>query len=241
MNEKDHRKRVAAERRARMRSRLLSSALRLVAAKGPASTSIDDVISTADVSRGTFYKYFSSRGALVQELAVEIANELVRMTEPVVLSRDDPAERVAQGIRLVSRLAIHHPEVAAFLVRLGWPQVRGPRILLDYVRRDIEEGFRRHRFKQMPIALALNIVAGAVLGATHRMLGSGCEHDFAEQTAAAALRALGVDAQAAETISVASLGAYQIPPTGLLADSLAPSIRDDAPIRARASSGNRRA
>ena len=216
MRTQDHRQRVAAERRERMRARLLASAMKLIAAKGPAATSIDDVISAAEVSRGTFYKYFPSPEALVRELAVEIANELITMAEPVVLTFDDPAERVSSGIRLVARLAIDHPLAASFLVRLGWPDARGPNILLEFVERDLAEGIRQGRFTQMPIALALNIVAGAVLGASHCMLEPGCAGDFAEQTAAAALRALGVDPKSAERISNGALKPVEILSTGLL-------------------------
>ena len=138
--------------------------MRLVAQKGPAATSIDDVISAADVSRGTFYKYFPSPDAMVRELAVEIANELIGMAEPVVQSYSDPAERVSCGMRLVARLAIDHPLAATFLVRLGWPDARGPNMLLDFVKRDLTEGIRQGRFTPMPISLALNIVTGAVRG-----------------------------------------------------------------------------
>jgi TetR/AcrR family transcriptional regulator, ethionamide resistance regulator len=197
----DHRQRVAAERRDRMRARLLSSAMRLIAKKGPADTSIDDVISLAEVSRGTFYKYFSSPEVLVRDLAIEVANELIRMAEPVVQSYDDPAERVCAGMRIVTRLAIDHPLAATFLVRLGWPDARSPNLLLDFVKRDLTEGIRQDRFNNMPIALALNIVTGACLGATARMLEPDCEHDFAEQSAAAALRGLGMDAKSAERIA----------------------------------------
>lgn len=215
----DHRQRVAAERRERMRSRLLNSALRLVALKGVSSTSIDDVISAAKVSRGTFYKYFPSPEALIRELAVEVTNELIRIAEPVVRSHDDPAELVARGIRLVSRLAIHHPSLAGFLVRLGWPGEQGPN-MLEFVRRDIEEGFRRERFSRMPMALALNIVSGAVLGATERMLKSDCVEDFSVQAAAAALRALGVDAAAADAIARKPLDANEAELIGMLAETL---------------------
>jgi len=219
MRTQDHRQRVAAERRERMRARLLASAMKLIAAKGPAATSIDDVISTAEVSRGTFYKYFPSPEALVRELAVAVANELITMAEPVVLTFDDPAERVSSGIRLVARLAVDHPLAASFLIRLGWPDARGPNILLDFVERDLAEGIRQGRFTHMPIALALNIVAGAVLGASHCMLEPGCEGDFAEQTAAAALRALGVDAKSAERIANSPLTPVEILPTGLLMET----------------------
>ena len=132
MENQDHRPRVAAERRERMRARLLGSALQLVAAKGPAATSIDDIIAAAEVSRGTFYKYFPSPDALVRELAFEVAKDLVCLADPLVRERSDPAERVACGIRLVARLALHHPAAAGFLVQLGWPDTQGENALLDF-------------------------------------------------------------------------------------------------------------
>lgn len=221
MPTQDHRQRVAAERRERMRARLLASAMRLVAEKGPAATSIDDVILAAEVSRGTFYKYFPSPDALVRELAAAIAHELIDMAEPVVRTHDDPAERVASGMRLVARLAVDHPLAATFLVRLGWPDATGPNMPLAFVQRDLAEGIRQGRFRRMPIALALNIVTGAVLGATHAMLAPGCESDFAEQSAAAALRGLGLDAQSAERIAFSPLKPVEILPAGLLLETSA--------------------
>jgi AcrR family transcriptional regulator len=215
----DHRPRVAAERRERMRARLLASAMRLVAEKGPAATSIDDVISAAEVSRGTFYKYYPSSDALVRELAIEVANELIRMADPVVQSFDDPAERVSCGMRLVSRLATDHPLAATFLVRLGWPDARGPSMLLDFVKRDLTDGIQQGRFSPMPIALALNIVTGASLGSIHCMLAPGCEPDFAEQSAAAALRGLGLDAKSALRIANKPLKPVEVLSEGLLTET----------------------
>jgi TetR/AcrR family transcriptional regulator, ethionamide resistance regulator len=217
MSTLDHRKRVAGERRDRMRARLLSSAMNLIAEKGPAATSIDDVISRAQVSRGTFYKYFPSPDALIQHLAIEVANELICVAEPVVQLYADPAERVSTGMRIVARLAIDHPLAATFLVRLGWPDTRGPNLLLDFVKRDLAEGIRQGRFLPMPIALALSIVTGVSLGATHRMLEPDCEPNFAELSAAAALRGLGLDPNAAERIANAPLLPVGIPPEGVLA------------------------
>lgn len=221
MSVQDHRPRVAAERRERMRLRLLSTAVRIGAEKGPAAITIDDIVVGAEVSRGSFYKYFPAIDALVLEVAKQIANELIRMAEPVVLSFDDPAERVASGIRLVSRTAIDHPAVAAFLVRLGLPDVRTPDVLLNFVRRDLVVGIRRRRFARMPITLALNIAAGAVLGATQCMLHDGCEADCAEQTAAAALRALGIEPYEAESLSTQRLRSVEWPAEGFFAERIA--------------------
>jgi|SRR5450830_19327 len=218
MTTQDHRPRVAAERRERMRLRLLSTTVRLGAELGPAAITIDDVVVAAEVSRGSFYKYFPSTEALIREVATQIANELIKMAEPIVLSFEDPAERIAGGIRLVARTAIDHPLVAAFLVRLGWPDVRGPDILLDFAKRDLRAGIRLRRFTRMPIELALNIVSGSVIGATHCMLDSGCAQDFAEQTAAATLRALGIEAAEAKLISTRKLARVEWPASGLIAE-----------------------
>ena len=182
---------------------------------------IDDVVAGAEVARGSFYKYFPTVDALVRDVATQIANELILMAEPVVVDFDDPAERVSCGIRLVARTAIDHPVVAAFLVRLGWPDARGQGMLLDFVRRDLSKGIRQRRFARMPITLALSIVNGAVLGAAHCMLAPDCERDFAEQSAAAALRALGVDAAEAKQISTRRLRSVVPPSTGLFAETVA--------------------
>lgn len=203
-----------------MRARLLGSALQLIATKGPAATSIDDIIAAAEVSRGTFYKYFPSPEALVRELAFEVAKDLVYLADPLVRERDDPAERVACGIRLVARLALHHPSAAGFLVQLGWPDTRGPNVLLDFVRRDVAAGMKLGRFRQMPMPLALNMVSGGVIGAIHCMLGNSCEPDFAEMTAAAVLRALGVPGKTADTLARKRLVTLPDFPEGLLAATL---------------------
>ena len=71
----------------------------------------------------------------------------------------------------------------------------------------------------MPIGLALNIVTGAVLGATHCMLEPGCDSDFAEQSAAAALRGLGLDAKSAERIANSPLKPVEILSQGLLTET----------------------
>ena len=234
MENQDHRPRVAAERRERMRARLFGSALQLVAAKGPAATSIDDIIAAAEVSRGTFYKYFPSPDALVRELAFEMAKDLVYLADPLVRERNDPAERVACGIRLVARLALHHPVAAGFLVQLGWPDTHGRNALLDFVRRDLAEGMKLGRFLQVPMPLALNMVSGGVIGAIHCMLRGSCEPDFAEMTAAAVLRALGVAGKTADTLARKRLVPLPDFPEGLLAATLpVASAAQAKPTRSR--------
>ena len=91
--------------------------------------------------------------------------------------------------------------------------------MLDFVRRDIQEGMRRGRCREMPMSLALNMVSGAVLGAIHCMLKPTCEPDFAELSAAAVLRSLGVAPQTAAAVAYKPLQPITAFPEGLLAET----------------------
>ncbi|MDQ0138964.1 TetR/AcrR family transcriptional regulator [Cupriavidus necator] len=215
----DHRQRVAAKRRQRMRSLLLNSAMRLMLDNSAATPSIDDIISAARVSRGTFYKYFPSSDAIVRELVGKMAEQWVRAADPIVRDHDDPAEHIARGIRLASILTVHQPGVAGILGRHGWAGYHAPN-MLEFVRRDIEDGVRRNRFKRMPIALGFNIVAGAAMSAMQSMLDTECREDFSELAAAVALRALGVEESAADAISRSPLHASEGLFDGLLAEAI---------------------
>jgi AcrR family transcriptional regulator len=232
MQKEDHRTRVAAERRERMRRRLFESAIQLVAKKGPAATSIDDVIQAAEVSRGTFYKYFDAPDTLFDALALEVVNDLIRMAEPAVVRLDDPAHRVSTGMRLIIRLAMTNREVAGFLVRLGWPEMRGGRVLLDFVKRDLEQGMRQRRFVDMPMRLATNIVSMTVLGSVHAMLPMRSPKDFAEQSVASALRALGLEGKDAVRIATMELPVPEPLEGGLLWPmSAVRGVRREASVR----------
>src|SRR5579883_2750479 len=101
----DHRPRVAAERRARMRRALVEAALLVFAEKGVDASVIDDVISAAGVSRGTFYNYFRTNTELMIAANEELGNELVRHIEESVGSMPSPAARLMTGIRLYFEMA----------------------------------------------------------------------------------------------------------------------------------------
>ena len=168
-----------------------------------AATSIDAIIAAARVSRGTFYKYFAAPDTLLRELALELTNDILRAVHPLVLTYDDPAARIATGLRMVVRLAESRPAVGSFFLRLGWPDLDRRHMLFDFVQRDLAVGMRRGRLTAMPTLLALNIVAGTALGAIHAVLSKESTQDLAEQAAASALRALGIEAtQAARLVAL---------------------------------------
>jgi AcrR family transcriptional regulator len=222
MSAADHRPRVAAQRRERMRARLLDSALLLAAAQGPEALTIDNVTAAAAVSRGTFYKYFDAPSSLMQALAAEVSQAVIETLQPQVEPLDDLAERVAVGVRTALRLVRAHPMLGAFMVRAGWPVMDRTHLFFTAVGADIAEGIRRGRFARMHADVGLNVLAGSLVGAMHSTTHGKVPRDFAEQTAAAVLRALGLPPDEALALSTGPLVLPAIAPGSLLTRLLGP-------------------
>ena len=70
---------IGESRRARSRASLMEAANSLFATHGFETPSIDDVISGAGVSRGTFYNHFTTRDELFWAVAAEIADWSTRV------------------------------------------------------------------------------------------------------------------------------------------------------------------
>ena len=131
----DHRPRVAAERRARMRRKLVESALLVFAEKGVDASVIEDVIAAAGVSRGTFYNYFRTNAEL---LVAAIRGARQRSGRPRRVAREGVS--LAGGATVHGLAPLHGhgaplPLFARFIARVG-PQAIGPDDLVYQVHPD---------------------------------------------------------------------------------------------------------
>lgn len=225
----DHRPRVAAEKRARMRRKLVESALLVFAEKGVDASVIEDVIAAAGVSRGTFYNYYRTNAELQVATLEELSNELMQQIDAQVNNNPSPAARLCAGVRLYLRAARQFPLFARFLARLG-PTVMGPDNLINkYVPRDLEAGMAAGEFARMPALAALDLVVGSALMAVTRIAENQVDDDYLGAALKAMLRGLGLAEQKAKALVAAPLE-----PLALDADTL--FIRSDARFR----SGHRR-
>lgn len=211
----DHRTRVAADRREKMRARLIESAMLVFARRGAEGSVIDEVISVAEVSRGTFYHYFRTNEELLAAVAAEVGNQLLAVVDPVIRELPDPAARVACGIRLALMVARAHAHLAGFMVRVGPPALGAQSLATVYLPRDIEAGIASGRFAPMPPRLAFDLITGPVLAAFHTLLTIPVTDDYPQALAQAVLQALGLPKAAA-----AKAASLPLPPLALPADSL---------------------
>lgn len=160
MTNQDHRTRVAAEKRERMRTRLIESALLVFARKGADAAVIDDVIALAEVSRGTFYNYFRTNEELMGAVMQALGNEMLALVDAEVLTRKDPAERLAGGVRMVLHTTMQHPLLAQFVAKVGIQMAMGNSLAMQYLARDILAGMEAERFTLASPELGLVLVLG---------------------------------------------------------------------------------
>ena len=113
--------RVARAQKAReaRRTAVLAVARRIFADKGYHATSIDDIIASAGIARGTFYLYFESKRAIFDELLDELFTTLqstVRRIETGPGARP-PVEQMDATVDRVLDTLLENREMAHILLR----------------------------------------------------------------------------------------------------------------------------
>lgn len=198
-----------------MRARLIESALLVFTQHGVDARVIEKVITTAGVSRGTFYNYFKTNEELFVAVATAVSNEILRIVDPVALGHDDPAARVACGIRLVVELARKHPILAEFLVRGGPTALTYGSLVTEVVPRDLELGIASGRFSVADPRVAFDLLLGPVTLAFHTVLAADVGEAYGQQLAQGVLQSLGVPKASAARICAVPLGKATMPPDSL--------------------------
>lgn len=215
----DHRTLVAAERRERMRGRLVESAFLVLGQRGVDAGLIDEIIGLAGVSRGTFYNYFRSNEELLAAVASEIERDMLQAIDPMLRISADPAVRVSDSVRLHFDLIRRFPAFGAFLDRGGLRSVTDNQLLREYLPRDLAIGIDSGRFVLPSIEVGFDLVVGAALAGFHRIHAKDAGQHHSDSLAAAILMALGVPSHDATAIAGRALPFIDLLPGSLFVRS----------------------
>ena len=98
------------------RQRLLESALTLLREKGYSATTIEDITQQADVAKGTFFNYFASKEALLDELSVWRVEQLRAVLD---VNKGAPASPMAR-LKLLMRITYEDMTEDMRLFRRAW-------------------------------------------------------------------------------------------------------------------------
>jgi AcrR family transcriptional regulator len=218
MTKADHRPVVAAQRRERMRRRLIEAALAVLAERGVEGTVIEDVIARAEVSRGTFYNHFPDLLNLMVAVRDDCLDELLQVSLAAVADIDDPAEACAKGMQVALGVTAAHPLLARFSVHLGFRLWEEGTLMGRLLPPLFAKGVAVGRFCPMPVDIAADSLTGLMQVAVRRQ-AMGQPFDVAA-VIAGMLRLLAVPADEAERLAHLSVPILSLPPEGLLARSL---------------------
>lgn len=219
-SDEDHRVRVAADRRARMLDRLSRSAMRVMAHGGVEAITVDAIVAEAEVSRGTFYKYYDAPASLVREVGIQLSQELILSVSPSVQISSDPAVRLGTGFRLVLHVARKTPILPRFLVNSGWPSSDRVPAFTERVEANLAAGIEQGRFSGATLAITKAFVGGATIGMMANMLEADAGPEADAHAALSLLRALGLET--VDALAIVRLPLPEpVPFNGLLADASA--------------------
>lgn len=192
---------IGREKRAKTRAQLIIAANALFARQTVDSLTVDDVVREAEVAKGTFYVHFKD----LRELTAAVAGELVKaiddLLQPIRLSIDDPALRVAYGCSCFIDRALADPSWAGVVVRMAAAEATVGKV----ARRRLLEDLRRY-VKEQPqgsaisTELALEIVVGVLLQVLSAIADGRLSSRHREGALAAILRAIGLDARQVKSV-----------------------------------------
>ena len=126
-------------RKAKTNRRFLEVALQLFSRKGIYWATVEDITELADQGKGTFYKYFDSKEAIILALLEEGLDELSATTERVVQDIPVGPARLSRVIEVRVDFFLNHPEQLLFL-----HQVRGMMQLDVEVAKELREVYNSH-------------------------------------------------------------------------------------------------
>jgi len=189
-------------------ARIHHAALRLFAEKGSAAVTMSELALAAGVARGTVHNNLDSPEDLFNTVAAQLSGEMHQRVVASFKGIEDPAHRLANGIRFFVRRAHEEPHWGRFINRFAFSNESLRGMWAGPPTQDILLGIaqRRYDFPQEQLPTVIAMIAGTVLSAMFLVLeGHRAWRDAGSDAAELVLRAMGVPVEDARKLSRAEL------------------------------------
>ncbi len=195
------------------RRRIHAAAMKLFAERGVTKVTISELASAAGMARGTIYSHVPDVDSLFEDVAAQLAREMIERVVAGFAGLADPPQRLAIGVRQYIRRAHEEPLWGRFMSRFGMSTALTQALHGTDPIADFEAGIASGRYRVAPDQLPamVGLLAGATLAAMLPVLdGRSTWRDMGSDTAELLLRALGLDP--AEARSIARCELPPLPP-----------------------------
>ena len=113
----DGRVQRAKKRRIKRRQQIIDAAAEVFSTKGYYNASLNDLLKTANIARGTFYLYFENFDAVFLELVNQLVQLLIEAVSPIDSRAEDAMEQLLKNIENAVRVLTEHQRLAQILLR----------------------------------------------------------------------------------------------------------------------------
>ncbi|HEY0682324.1 MAG TPA: TetR/AcrR family transcriptional regulator [Steroidobacter sp.] len=188
----------------RTRAALLSAGRTLFASRDVEGVTVDQIVATAEVAKGSFYNHFVDKDVFAREIASSVRRQAEQAVNEANADVTDPAAHLARALCVFMRFAIEHRESAQVLWRLnsGATMVDAP--INRNLRNNVQQGITQQRFKHVDLEVAVLLVMGTIVISLRHALEERLvtpHIDIARGMAAGLLRSLGVPAAQADRLA----------------------------------------
>jgi AcrR family transcriptional regulator len=189
-------------------ARIYEAAVRVFAQNGTTRANVSELAQAAGLARGTIYNNIANPDSLFEEVAAALADEMHARVDASFVDADDPARRLASGMRFFVRRAHDEPHWGRFIVRFAFSTASVRATLEGEPLRDLRAGLETGRYmfraEQMPSVVAL--IGSTTLSAMWLVLnGEKSWREAGSDAAELALRAIGVAAEEARALATIEL------------------------------------
>jgi AcrR family transcriptional regulator len=188
--------------------RISNAAIRLFVEKGTTQLTISELAQAANVARGTLYRNIGSVADLFDRVVAEFSADMHRRVSASFVGIDDPAARLATGLRLWVRHAYENPTIGRFAVKFGLSEESLRAVMTGPPMRDISDGVAVGRYDLGSVSA--DSIASLIVGATVSAMwmvfeGHQTWREAGSSTAELVLRAMGIEPAEAREIAMAEL------------------------------------
>ncbi len=195
------------------RRRIHMAAMQLFAERGVTKVNISELAAAAGMARGTIYSHVPDIDRLFEDVAGQLAREMTERVVAGFAGVDDPAQRLAIGVRQYIRRAHEEPLWGRFMSRYGLSPAVLQAVMSSEALSDFETGVASGRYRVTPsqIPAMVALLAGGTLAAMLPVLdGHATWREIGSDTAELLLRALGIEAGEAQQLARGNLPAMGI-------------------------------
>lgn len=195
------------------RRRIHMAAMQLFAERGVTKVNISELAAAAGMARGTIYSHVPDIDRLFEDVAGQLAREMTERVVAGFAGVDDPAQRMAIGVRQYIRRAHEEPLWGRFMSRFGLSPAVLQSVMSSAALSDFEAGVASGRYRATPaqIPAMVALLAGSTLAAMLPVLdGHATWREIGSDAAELLLRALGVEAEEAKRLARSELPAMAV-------------------------------